>query len=102
MLLPPDAKWEYNPGMKAFTPTLDRLIDPLGDCLTKETARRLVSLKPDRELQTRVDQLARKCSAGTLTPEEREEYGQYVSFGTFVAILKSKARLLLAHSRAEG
>jgi len=29
-----------------------------------------------------------------LTPEERAEYGNYVTFGTFVAILKSKARQL--------
>ena len=33
-----------------------------------------------------------------LTPDEQAEYGTYVSYGTFVAILKSKARQLLAAS----
>jgi len=38
---------------------------------------------------------------GLLTPEERAEYGYYVTFGTFVAILKSKARQLLANAQGE-
>jgi len=45
-----------------------------------------------------VDQLGEKCNEGTLTPEEQAEYASYVAFGTFVALLKSKARQLLAHS----
>ena len=36
--------------------------------------------------------------AAALTPEEQAEYASYVSFGTFVALLKSKARQLLANS----
>ena len=79
--------------------TLDRLVQPLSDCLTRESAERLVRLKPDPKLQARVDDLAAKCSAGTLTESEREEYSRYVSFGTFVAILKAKARITLAKSR---
>ncbi len=80
-------------------PTLDRLVGPLGECLTPESARRLLALKADRKLQARVDYLARRCTRGLLTPEERAEYGDYVAFGTFVAILKSKARQLLANSQ---
>jgi hypothetical protein len=45
-----------------------------------------------------MDHLAKKCNLGKLTPEERSEYESYVSFGTFVALLKSKARLLLGKS----
>jgi hypothetical protein len=75
---------------------LDDLIAPLGDCLTPESARRLVAMTPDQELQTRVDDLAERHSRGELTPEEQTEYGGYVYFDTFVAILKSKARQLLA------
>ena len=48
-----------------------------------------------------VDYLADRCNAGLLTLEERAEYSNYVSFGTFVAVLKSKARQLLANSRGE-
>ena len=80
---------------------LERLIGPLGDCLTLESARRLLALKADRKLQTRVDYLAARCNEGSLTPEEHAEYSSYVKFGTFVAILKSKARQLLANSQGE-
>jgi len=58
-------------------------------------------LKADRKLQARVEYLARRCNEGLLTPEERAEYGNYVSYGTFIAILKSKARQLLANSQGE-
>jgi hypothetical protein len=85
--------------MKPTPPTIDLLIEPLSACLTEETARRLVSLKPNRKLEALVEKLGRKSSEGTLTDQEREEYGRYVSFGTFIAMLKSKARLLLAESR---
>jgi hypothetical protein len=80
---------------------LDRLVASLGDCLTPESARRLLALKADSGLQAHVDELARRHSRGELTPEERAEYGQYVSYSTFVAILKSKARQLLANSASE-
>jgi hypothetical protein len=82
-------------------PALERLIGPLSECLTPESARRLLALKADSKLQARVDYLAGRCNHGSLTPEERAEYGNYVTFGTFVAILKSKARQLLANSEGE-
>jgi hypothetical protein len=82
-------------------PGLDRLLGPLAECLTPETARRLLALKADRKLQARVDYLAGRCNEGRLTPEERAEYSDYVSYGTFVATLKSKARQLLAGSQGE-
>jgi hypothetical protein len=83
------------------TPLLDQLVAPLGDCLTPESARRLLALRADPKLQARVDNLAQRHSRGLLTPEEQAEYSGYVSFDTFVAILKSKARQLLAVSRGE-
>ncbi len=83
------------------TPALDRLVTPLSDCFTPETAKRVLALKADSQLQARLDYLAGKSTEGTLTEEERIEYGGYVSFGTFVAILKSKARQLLADTHGE-
>ena len=65
-------------------------------------ARRVVKLKADRHLQALVDELGEKCNEGRLTPEEQAEYARYVSFGTFVALLKSKARQLLAQSSGAG
>jgi hypothetical protein len=82
-------------------PALDRLVDPLSRCLTPESARRLLKLKADRRLQARVDELGEKCNEGTISPEEQAEYARYVSFGTFVALLKSKARQLLTPSSGE-
>jgi hypothetical protein len=82
-------------------PALDRLVGSLSECLNPESARRLLALKADSKLQARVDYLATRCNQGSLTFEERAEYGNYVTFGTFVAILKSKARQLLANSEGE-
>lgn len=80
---------------------LDRLISALGDCLTPESARRIIALKADPQLQAYVDDLANRHREGQLTSEEQVEYGRYVSFSTFVAILKSKARQLLAGTPGE-
>ncbi len=74
---------------------------PLSDCLTAESARRLLALKADPKLQTRVDDLAERHSRGDLSSEEQAEYGCYVSYSTFVAILESRARQLLADSPGE-
>jgi hypothetical protein len=82
-------------------PALDRLVAPLADCLTPESARRLLALKADPKLKKRVEDLAERHSRGELTPEEQAEYGRYVSYSTFVAILKSKARQLLSNSPVE-
>jgi hypothetical protein len=82
-------------------PLLEQLVTPLGNCLTPESARRLLALKADPNLQVRVDDLAERHSRGLLTPNEQAEYGRYVSYSTLVAILKSKARQLLANSPGE-
>lgn len=87
--------------MKTAKPaSLDQLLAALGDCLTPESARRLLALRADRKLQARVDDLATRHGRGALTPEEHAEYGRYVSYSTFVATLKSKARQLLANGSA--
>ena len=80
---------------------LDQLVGSLGDCLTPESAKRVLELKAGPALQARVDELAHRHAEGTLTADEEAVYGKYVSFSTFVAILKSKARQLLAHSSGD-
>ena len=82
-------------------PTIDQLVGSLSECLTRESARRLLALRADSKLQARVDDLAERHSRGELSSEEQAEYGRYVSYATFIAILKSKARQLLAASRGE-
>jgi hypothetical protein len=90
----------YNLNMESVkaASVLDLLVAPLGECLTPESARRLLALKADPSFQARVISLAERHSQGSLTPDEQAEYSTYVSYGTFVAILKSKARQLLAAS----
>jgi hypothetical protein len=76
------------------TPTrvLDRLLDPVGRCLSMRAARELAGLRADEEVQARVHELAEKCNEGTLSTEERSEYEAYVMAANVVAILQAKAR----------
>ena len=76
-------------------------MSPLGECLTPESARRLLALKPDPDLIARADEMATRHTDGQLTPEETAEYGRYVPYATFIAILKSKVRQLLAAPHGE-
>ena len=75
---------------------LERLLEPINESLNVEAARKLIRLKADTSTQARVDELARKCNEGELTPDERVEYERYVTVGSLIAILQAKARLLLA------
>lgn len=38
--------------------SLDQFVDPLADCLTPESARRLLAMQVDPQLQARFDDLA--------------------------------------------
>lgn len=76
---------------------LDRLLDPLAQCLTVTAARRILNLRADPVAQERIEELAEKSNEGELSPDERAEYELYVSTGTFIAILQAKARALLTH-----
>jgi len=79
-------------------PLLSRLLDPVGDILTPEVARKLVGLRFDRKVRAEIDRLARKCDAGELSDDERRAYETYVDAIDFVAILQAKARALLKQS----
>jgi hypothetical protein len=84
----------YNACMIA-TRTLDsfhRLLAPLGERFTPELATALASLKADDALQLHMDELADKNTAGTLTPEEQDEYDSLVSASALLSALKSQAR----------
>ena len=79
---------------------LDRLLDPVGRCLTADAAQRLVDLRADPALQRRVDRLADRANEGELTADEREEYETYISAANLIAILQAKARDALARDAA--
>ena len=75
---------------------LDRLLDPLANCWTPDVAQRIVDQRPDAATQRWIDELASKANEGTLSPEERAEYEEYVESIDFIGILKAKARMVLA------
>lgn len=74
---------------------LDRVLEPIADCLTPDVAAKLVALRADPQTQARVDELADKANEGTLSTEERTEYDLYREVFHFVTILQAKARRLL-------
>jgi hypothetical protein len=75
---------------------LDRILDPVGRCLTPEVARALVELRADPETLARIEQLADRCTEDQLSPTERAEYEAYVSAMDFLSVLQAKARRLLS------
>ena len=77
------------------TVSLDRILDPLTECLTPPVARRITQLQADPETQKRLDELAAKANQGTLTDEEDAEYKQAVDAIDLLAILQAKARAFL-------
>ena len=77
------------------TEILEQLFDPVGECLTREVAGRLVKLRANTAVQNRLDELADKNTAGALTAEELAEYDSYVRGMNFIAVLQAKARNVL-------
>jgi hypothetical protein len=74
---------------------LDRLLEPLSQCLGVESARRIVDLQIDPPVQERIDTLAERANEGILTETERSEYEALINAADFISILKLKARHLL-------
>ena len=84
----------------APTDILDRLLDPVGRCLTGDAARMLVDLRADPETQRRIDYLADRANDGLLTDDERGEYEAFISAAGLIAVLQAKARDALATGTA--
>jgi hypothetical protein len=74
---------------------LDRLFDPIAQCLTPEVARALVNVRAQPDVQARIDELAEKCNDGELTPLEHAEYRDIVEAIDFISLLQAKARARL-------
>jgi hypothetical protein len=78
------------------TAVLDQLFDPLAECFTPDVALRIAGLRASPTVQARLDELAEKCSEGTLTPDERSAYETAVRAVNFIGVLQAKARAMLA------
>lgn len=72
---------------------------PLSERFTPAMARRIADFRTDPATQSRVEELADKCSEGRLTPTERREYEASVRAINIISVLQSKARTVLAKSR---
>jgi len=84
--------------MSSSVEFLDRLLEPVGNALSPEAARKLIALKADNDAQARIDELAERSNEGRLTPEERSEYETLIAAATVVGVLQAKARAVLAAS----
>ena len=79
---------------------LDRLLDPLTEVLTPESASALLNLRADPELEAHIDELRRKANEGTLTPVEDAEYKDFIEAVDIVSIMQAKARRVLSRQAA--
>ena len=74
--------------MSVKTEVLDHALDRV---ITEEFARHIVGLRADQETQAKVSLLGSKCSEGTLTDTEKEEYEAHVEAFQLVSLLQAKA-----------
>jgi hypothetical protein len=79
--------------------TLEQLLEPLEQCLTREVAERISHLQADESIQTRLATLSQKNAEGTISDEERKELNDIVHASSVIAILQAKARKVLKSSR---
>ena len=77
-----------------------RVIQPDDNDLTPEAARVLLRLSFPEADRRRMHELAEKARDGTLTPAEREEAANYERVGSFLSLVKAKARACLKNARA--
>jgi hypothetical protein len=87
-------------GNSAVDSALDGLLDPLSRCLDAESSRRVIELRIDPAVQTRIEALAERANNGVLSEEERAEYEAFINAGDFISILKLKARRHLDSSQS--
>ena len=78
-----------------MTTVLDRLIDPLSECLTLDAARKIVALRADAASQQHIDDLADKANQGTLTEEEKAEYDRCLAAFHVITMMQARARRLI-------
>lgn len=75
-----------------------RVLDPTRPTYSSETARAILELDFNPADQLRIVELSAKANEGTLTAAEREALENYVEINDVLAVLKSKARILLKGS----
>jgi hypothetical protein len=88
----------YNRRMATEEGIMDETLEPLAESLTPDAARIFAELKAPQSVQARVDELAAKCNEGALSDPERADYERYLRIGNLFALIKAKAKRVLAES----
>ena len=78
--------------------SLRRVLEQFTETFTPELAEHFATLPPNAEFQQLLDELGRKANEGTLTEEERREYGTYVEVMDVLALLRVEATRKNGHS----
>jgi hypothetical protein len=73
------------------TAAFEQGIRPLMEIVLPDKRDAVIGFRAHRQLQARIEELARKSTEGQLTEEERAEYSGFVHANKFVAILKREA-----------
>jgi hypothetical protein len=81
---------------------LSRLFDQEQSPMSVEMARGILAVRFAKTDMNKMNKLAAKARAGTLTPDEAAEAESYERAGTFLAILHSRARMVLKEAGATG
>ena len=77
------------------TSLIDQIIQSFADCMSREAAQRVVTLRADEATQAQLDSLAEKANLGILTDHEKANYDRLLAMIHFVSLLQARARKLL-------
>jgi hypothetical protein len=78
-----------------------RVLEPEKPMFNPDAARSILALDFSQADRERLNALAIKARAGTLTADENEELENYLRVGDLVAIMQSKARRSLQQETAD-
>ena len=74
---------------------METMLAAVADSFDTNALKALVEMRAPEEAAARMEWLAERANEGLLTEEERHEYQSAISFGNFLGLLQSKARLKL-------
>lgn len=74
---------------------LEAMLASVADSLNVNALKALAEMRASADAAERMEWLAERANEGQLTEEERHEYQSAISFGNFLGLLQSKARLKL-------
>lgn len=74
---------------------MESMLASVTENMEASALKALVEMRASAEAAERMRWLAERANEGLLTEEERHEYDSAISFGNFLGLLQSKARLKL-------